>query len=507
MLKAVRSSIIKRHFTLPAPQTQPKIQHTQLFINNQWVPSASKEVFPVLNPTTGETITQVAKGNKDDVDMAVDAARKAFARGSPWRTMNASQRGAILHRLADLMEKDHVYLASLETLDNGKPYVMAYSSDIPSAVSVLRYYAGWADKIHGKTIPCDGNFFSYTRHEPVGVCGQIIPWNFPLLMWAWKIAPALATGNTVVLKPAEQTPLTALRAAELCKLAGLPDGVVNIVTGFGDTGAAVANHKDVDKVAFTGSTEVGKLILQASGNTNLKKITLELGGKSPNIIMDDADMDQAVEGAHFGTFFNMGQCCCAGTRVYVHEKVYDEFIEKSKKKAMERVVGNPFDPQTEHGPQIDEEQMNKILSYIESGKKQGANLVTGGERVGTKGYFIQPTIFSNVKDDMVIAREEIFGPVQQVLKFKDVEEVIDRANDSNYGLAAAVFSKNVDTVNKVSQALRAGTVWVNCYNVLTPQAPFGGYKMSGHGRELGEYGLSAYTEVKTTFVSMDQKNS
>ncbi|XP_073969316.1 aldehyde dehydrogenase, mitochondrial-like isoform X2 [Rhodnius prolixus] len=444
---------------------------------------------------------------RNDVDIAVKAAQDAFRFGAPWRTMDASQRGLLLNRLADLITRDHIFIASLETLDNGKPFAMSYNVDIPMSIDVLRYFAGWADKNHGKTIPANGDFFCYTRHEPVGVCAQIIPWNFPLLMWAWKIGPALATGNTVVLKPAEQTPLTALYAAELCREAGFPPGVVNILPGFGDAGEALANHMGVDKVAFTGSTEVGKKIKEAAGRTNLKRVTLELGGKSPNIIMDDCDLDQAVEGAHFGTFFNMGQCCCAGTRVYVHEKIYDKFIEKSAARTKQRIVGNPFDSNTEQGPQVDEEQMNKILGYIESGKKQGACLVTGGKRVGDKGFFVEPTIFADVKDDMSIARDEIFGPVQQILKFSSVEEVIERANDSDYGLAAGVFSKNIDTVNTITQGLRVGTVWVNCYNVINCQAPFGGYKMSGNGRELGEYGLQAYTEVKTTYVALTKKNS
>lgn len=492
---------------LPQPETKPKIRQTGLFINNEWLPSTSGNTFETIDPSTGQVIAEVSRANKNDVDIAVKAAQNAFKLGSPWRTMDASQRGLLLNRLADLITRDQLFIASLETLDNGKPFAMSYSADIPMSVDVLRYFAGWADKNHGKTIPANGDFFCYTRHEPVGVCAQIIPWNFPLLMLAWKIGPALATGNTVVLKPAEQTPLTALYTAELCREAGFPPGVVNILPGFGDAGEALVNHMGVDKVAFTGSTEVGKKIKEGAGRTNLKRVTLELGGKSPNIIMDDCDLDQAVEGAHFGTFFNMGQCCCAGTRVYVHEKIYDKFIEKSAARTKQRVVGNPFDSNTEQGPQIDEEQMIKILGYIESGKKEGASLVTGGKRVGGKGYFIEPTIFSDVKDDMTIAREEIFGPVQQILKFSSVNEVIDRANDSTYGLAAAVFSKNIDTVNTISQGLRAGTVWVNCYNVITSQAPFGGYKMSGNGRELGEYGLQAYTEVKTTYVAVPKKNS
>ncbi|XP_014270941.1 aldehyde dehydrogenase, mitochondrial [Halyomorpha halys] len=492
---------------LPQPQTQPSIKHTGIFINNEWCNSRSGKTFETVDPATGQVITEVSRGDKNDINIAVEAANKAFELGSEWRTMDASKRGLLLHRLADLMERDQVYLASLETLDNGKPFSMSYNVDLPMSVSVIRYYAGWADKNHGKTIPTDGNFLCFTRHEPVGVCGQIIPWNFPLAMWAWKIAPALATGNTVVLKPAEQTPLTALYTAELIREAGFPPGVVNIVPGFGDAGAAIVEHPDVDKVAFTGSTEVGRLVQQGAGKSNLKRVTLELGGKSPNIILNDCDLDLAVEGAHFGTFFNMGQCCCAGTRVYVQEGIYEKFVEKSKQRAQRRVVGNPFKSDTEQGPQIDEEQLNKILGYIQAGQKEGAKLVTGGSRVGSSGYFVAPTIFSEVTDNMTIAREEIFGPVQQILRFKSLDEVIHRANDSNYGLAAAVFSNNINSINTIIQGLRAGTVWVNTYNTITAQAPFGGYKMSGNGRELGEYGLKAYTEVKTTFIAVPQKNS
>lgn len=396
------------------------------------------------------------------------------------------------------------------------------------AINNLRYYAGWADKNHGKVIPMDGEFFVYTRHEPVGVCGQIIPWNFPILMLAWKFGPALATGNTIVLKPAEQTSLTALYIAQLTKEAGFPPGVINVVPGFGDAGAAIVQHNDVDKVAFTGSTEVGKKIQQGSGLSNLKRTTLELGGKSPNIILSDADMKHAVETSHFGLFFNMGQCCCAGSRTFIEDKIYDEFVERSAERAKKRTVGNPFDLTTEHGPQVDKEQFNKILSMIETGKQQGAKLVAGGNKYqGLPGYFIEPTVFADVQDDMTIAKEEvllnsckykfqpnnnstffqIFGPVQQLIRFKSLDEVIERANNNDYGLAAAVFSKDIDKVNYLVQGLRAGTVWVNTYNVLSAQAPFGGYKMSGHGRENGEYGLQAYTEVKSVITRIPVKNS
>uniref|UniRef100_A0A673XBH8 aldehyde dehydrogenase (NAD(+)) n=1 Tax=Salmo trutta TaxID=8032 RepID=A0A673XBH8_SALTR len=440
-----------------------------------------------------------------NVDKAVKAAREAFRFGSPWRRMDASDRGLLLSRLADAIERDTAYLAELETLDNGKPYAVSYSVDVPMVVKCLRYCAGWADKWEGKTIPIDGDFFCYTRHEPIGVCGQIIPWNFPLLMQAWKLGPALATGNTVVMKVAEQTPLTALYVASLIKEVGFPPGVVNILPGMGPSaGSAIASHMDVDKVAFTGSTEVGHLIQQASGSSNLKKVTLELGGKSPNIIMSDANMAEAVEQSHFALFFNQGQCCCAGSRTYVQDTIYDEFMERSVERAKSRVVGDPFNMKTEQGPQ---DQFKKILGYISSGKREGAKLMCGGGVAADRGYFIQPTIFGDVQDGMTIAREEIFGPVMQILKFKTLEEVVERANDTKYGLAAAVFTKDIDKAHYISSGIRAGTVWINCYNVFGAQAPFGGYKYSGNGRELGEYGLDNYTEVKTVTIKVPQKNS
>ncbi|XP_076009974.1 aldehyde dehydrogenase, mitochondrial-like [Genypterus blacodes] len=500
-----------RHYSaaaIPAPNPQPEVHQNKLFINNQWQDAVSGKTFPTINPSTGEVICQVAEADEKDVDKAVKAARDAFRLGSPWRRMDASHRGLLLNRLADAIERDSAYLAELETLDNGKPYSASFMIDVPNMVKCLRYYAGWADKWEGKTIPIDGDYFCYTRHEPIGVCGQIIPWNFPLLMMAWKIGPALATGNTVVMKVAEQTPLTALYVASLIKEVGYPEGVVNILPGMGPTaGAAIARHMDVDKVAFTGSTEVGHLIQQASGTSNLKKVTLELGGKSPNIILSDANMEDAVEQSHFALFFNQGQCCCAGSRTYVQADIYDEFVERSVERAKKRVVGNPFDLNTEQGPQVDQEQFNKILGYISTGKREGAKLMCGGGVAADRGYFIQPTVFGDVQDNMIIAREEIFGPVMQILKFKSLEEVLERANDSKYGLAAAVFSKDIDKVNYLSGGLRAGTVWVNCYDVFGAQAPFGGYKASGTGRELGEYGLENYTEVKTVTIRVPQKNS
>eukprot|EP00058_Branchiostoma_floridae_P026397 XP_002611888.1 hypothetical protein BRAFLDRAFT_290854 [Branchiostoma floridae] len=491
----------------PKPNPSPDIRCNQLFINNEWVDSVSKKTFPTLNPSTGEVICEVAEGDKPDVDIAVQAAKEAFRLGSPWRTMDASHRGVLLNRLADLMERDREYLANLETLDNGKPFSVSFATDLALSIKCYRYYAGWAGKNHGKTIPIDGDFFCYTRHEPVGVCGQIIPWNFPLLMQAWKLGPALCTGNVVVMKPAEQTPLTALYVAQLAKEAGFPPGVINMIPGYGPTaGGAIAEHPEIEKVAFTGSTEVGKII-QRSAASNLKRVTLELGGKSPNVVFADTDLDYAVEKSHFGLFFNMGQCCCAGSRIYVEDKVYDEFVRRSTERAKRRTVGNPFDPKNEQGPQIDEEQMNKIIELIESGKKEGATLNCGGDRAGDRGYFIQPTVFSDVQDGMRINNEEIFGPVQQIARFKDIDEVVERANTNTYGLAASIFTSNIDKALYMANSLRGGTVWVNTYDVFDAAAPFGGFKQSGSGRELGEYGLEAYTEVKTVTIRIPQKNA
>lgn len=484
-----------------SPSKHPvAVSATKLLINNRWVNSQSGKTFPTVNPTTGEVICQVAEADAADVDVAVKAARTAFDRGA-WRKTNGVERGRLLNRLADLIEKNADELAALESLDNGKPLMMARHVDVAATMACYRYYAGWADKVMGKTIPIDGPFFCYTRHEAIGVCGQIIPWNFPMLMQAWKLAPALAAGNTCVLKPAEQTPLSALRIGELILEAGFPEGVVNILPGYGPTaGAAIANHMDVDKVAFTGSTEVGHLILEAAGRSNLKRVSLELGGKSPNIIFADADMDQAIEGAHSGLFFNQGQVCCAGSRVFVEEKVYDRFVEQSTDRAKNRKVGDPFQASTEQGPQVDETQFEKVLGYINAGQKEGAKLTTGGGRVGERGYFIEPTIFADVQDNMKIAQEEIFGPVMSIIRFKSLDEVVDRANNTMYGLAAGVWTKDISKALAIANSVRAGTVWVNCYNVLDTAAPFGGFKQSGIGRELGEYGLQQYTEVKTVVV-------
>uniref|UniRef100_A0A1Y1M8E1 Aldehyde dehydrogenase domain-containing protein n=1 Tax=Photinus pyralis TaxID=7054 RepID=A0A1Y1M8E1_PHOPY len=513
MLRVIRNGLNKlqkfSYSTAAIPEAiqKPEVLYSGIFINNEWYKSKSGKTFETINPSTGEVITEVQYASTEDVDLAVKAANDAFKLGSPWRTMDASERGRLIYKLADLLERDAAYISSLETLDNGKPYAISYAVDLGTTVKVLRYMAGWADKNAGQTIPTNGNIFSYTRHEPVGVCGQIIPWNFPMLMLSWKIAPALAMGNTVVLKPAEQTPLTALYIAQLAKEAGFPPGVLNVVPGYGDTGAAIVEHPKVDKIAFTGSTEVGLKIQRGCGLRNLKRTTLELGGKSPNIILADYDIEKAVHLAHEGVFFNQGQVCCAGTRVFIEESIYDEFVERSVEKAKQRIVGDPFVKTTQQGPQIDKTQMEKILSYVDIGVRDGAKLLTGGKRVGDKGYFVEPTVFSDVTDNHRLAREEVFGPVQQLMKFKRLDDIIERANDTNYGLAAAIMSNDIDKVNYLIQGIRAGTIWVNCYNVFSPQQPFGGFKDSGHGRELGEYGLQQYTEVKTVVVQTPQKNS
>jgi aldehyde dehydrogenase (NAD+) len=487
--------------TTAAPRA-PQVKDQPMFIGGKWVDSVSGKTFPTINPATGQTICQVAEGDKADIDLAVKAARHAFESG-PWPKMNASERGRLLNKLADLIETHKEELAALESLDNGKPYRDSIAADLPLSIKCYRYYAGWADKIHGKTIPVDGNFFCYTRHEPIGVVGQIIPWNFPLLMQAWKWGPALATGCTIVLKPAEQTPLTALRVAALAQEAGFPDGVINVVPGFGPTaGAGLSGHMDVDKVAFTGEGSTGQIIMEAAARSNLKRVSLELGGKSPNIVFADADLDAAIEGAYFGLFFNQGQCCCAGSRLFVEESVHDKFVERLVKKAQTQKVGDPFDPATTQGPQVSQEQCDRIMGYIDAGKKEGAKLLTGGKRVGDKGYFIEPTVFDGVNDEMKIAKEEIFGPVMNILKFKNVDEVVRRGNQTFYGLAAAVWTRDIQKAHRISNSLRAGTVWVNCYDVFDAAAPFGGYKMSGQGRELGEYALELYSEVKTVYVNL-----
>src|SRR5579862_2009039 len=472
----------------------------KLFIDGQWTEAASGKTFETPNPATGETLAHVAEGDAEDIDRAVKAARKAFDHG-PWSRMTPSERGRIIWRIGDLILEHAQELAQLESLDNGKPYAVALGADVPLAADLFHYMAGWATKIEGNSINISvpympgANFHSYTLREPLGVVGQIIPWNFPLLMAAWKLGPALATGNCVVLKPAEQTPLTALKLAELIAEAGVPEGVVNVVTGFGETaGAALAAHNDVDKVAFTGSTEVGKLIVAAAAG-NLKKLTLELGGKSPNIVFSDAE-DGAVEGAANAIFFNHGQCCVAGSRLFVQQGRFDEVVDGVAEIAKSIKMGPGMEPGTQMGPLVSDEQFRRVTGYLESGKSDGATALTGGGRFGDKGYFVEPTVLTNTSPSMKVVREEIFGPVVVAAPFSDLDEIAAAANDSEYGLGAGIWTKDISKAHALAKKLRAGTVWINCYNVFDAALPFGGYKQSGWGREMGHEALHAYTEVK-----------
>ncbi|CAN5234324.1 aldehyde dehydrogenase family protein [soil metagenome] len=483
---------------------EPGIEAGRLFIGGEWQDAASGATFETINPATAEPLTEVAEGGEEDVDRAVRAARAAFESGR-WPEMDARRRGRLLYAIADGLEARADELARLETLDNGKPVREARMFDIAGAIDCFRYYAGWADKITGEVLPIPGPYLNYTRREPVGVCAQIIPWNYPLQMAAWKVAPALACGNTVVLKPAEQTPLTALELARVAAEAGLPEGVLNVVPGFGETaGAALVRHPDVDKVAFTGSTAVGKIIQREAAAT-LKRVSLELGGKSPNIVFADADLDAAVRGAASAIFYNSGQACTAGSRLLLEESIRDEFLEKLAGRAAKMPPGDPLDPKTRLGPLVSQEQLDRVLGYIETGKREGADLIHGGERVevdGKRGYFVQPTIFGNVTGEMTIAREEIFGPVLAVSTFADFDEAIDLAHRTEYGLAAAVWTGDVGLAHRAAHALRAGTVWVNMYHVLDTGSPFGGYKQSGYGRELGRNALELYTQVKSVWVNL-----
>jgi len=477
----------------------------KLLINGKWVDAASGKTFASYNPATGEVLANVAAGDKEDIDRAVKAARAAFETG-PWSKISPSDRGQMIWKLADLIEKHLEEFAQIESLDNGKPLKIARVADVPLSVNHMRYYAGWATKIEGNTIPLavwpQNKFLAYTLREPVGVVGQIIPWNFPLLMAAWKLGPALAAGCTVVLKPAEQTPLSALRLGELLQEAGFPDGVVNIVPGFGETaGAALAAHPDVDKVAFTGSTEVGKLIIQAAAG-NLKKVSLELGGKSPNVVLDDADMDTAIPGAASAIFFNHGQCCCAGSRLYVEKKSFDKVVDGIAQNASKIRVGPGLEPSTDMGPLVSEEQLNRVCGYLESGFKEGAKAVAGGKREGTKGYFVKPTVLVNTNPKMKVVQEEIFGPVVTAIPFSDPSEIAATANDTIYGLAAGIWTRDIKKAHTLASKLRAGTVWINCYNVFDPALPFGGYKQSGWGREMGHEALEHYTEVKSVCTAL-----
>jgi len=479
----------------------------KMLINGKWVDSVSGKTFPTYDPSTGEVLAQVAEGDRADIDLAVKAARAAFDTG-PWSRLTASERGRMIWKLADLIEQHLQEFAEIETLDNGKPLKVARAADVPLAVDLFRYMAGWATKIEGSTIPISvpytpgAKYLAYTLREPVGVVGQIIPWNFPLLMAAWKLGPALATGCTVVIKPAEQTPLSCLLLGELVQQAGIPDGVVNIVPGYGETaGAALAAHPEVDKIAFTGSTEVGRLILQAAAG-NLKKVSLELGGKSPNVVFGDVDIDSAIAGSASAIFFNHGQCCCAGSRLYVEDAIFDKVVEGVSARAEKIRVGPGMEKTTDMGPLVSEEQLNRVCGYLESGFSEGAKAVVGGKREGDKGYFVKPTVLVNTHDNMKVVQEEIFGPVVTAIPFKNTDDLVAKANNTVYGLAAGVWTRDIQKAHRIASQLRAGTVWINCYNIFDAALPFGGYKQSGWGREMGRDALELYTEVKAVCAAL-----
>ena len=470
----------------------------KLLIDGKWVAPQSGKTFAVFDPATGGQIAAVAEGGAADIDLAVKAARKAFEEG-PWGKVKPTERGKIVWRLADLLEKHATELAEIESIDNGKPISDAKMVDLPFSCELLRYMAGWATKITGQSIPLSapGEWHAYSTREPVGVVGQIIPWNFPLMMAVWKIAPALAAGCTIVLKPAEQTPLSALRLGELIMEAGFPPGVVSIVTGDGAPGAALAAHPDVDKVAFTGSTEVGKLIVQAAAG-NLKKVSLELGGKSPSFVFPDADLSVAIPGAATGIFFNMGQCCTAGSRLFVHERLFDKMMAGLSDEAQKLKIGPGLDPTTRVGPLVSEEQFQRVTGYLTAGKDEGAEAITGGRRHGNEGYFIEPTVLTKTTPAMKVVREEIFGPVVCAMPFNDddLERIARQGNATEYGLAASIWTRDIGVAHKLARRLKAGSVWINVHNFNDVALPFGGYKQSGWGREMGYEAIELYTEVK-----------
>ena len=490
-----------------ADQAAQIVSPKRLLIDGEWVEAASGRTFQTIDPATEEVLAEIAHGDAEDVDRAVRAARRAFARGSEWRRMTPSDRGRLIHRIGDLIADNADELATLESLDNGKPRTIARAADVALSADMFHYMAGWATKLEGNTIPISAltapgtQFHAYTRREPIGVVGQIIPWNFPLLMAAWKLAPVLTCGCTVVLKPAEQTPLSALRLGELMQEAGLPPGVVNIVTGFGDAGAAIAAHPDVDKVAFTGSTEVGKQIVQAAAG-NLKKVTLELGGKSPQIVLNDADMEIAIPGAASAIFFNHGQCCCAGSRLYAEADVFDDTVAGVAEEARKIKLGRGVDPDTQMGPLVSGEQLTRVCGYLDAGVAEGARALAGGHRAGERGYFVEPTVLVDTTDNMKVVREEIFGPVVTAMPFTEHEHVLPAANQTNYGLAAGIWTRDVSHAHRIAEELQAGTVWVNTYNVFDAALPFGGYKESGWGREMGHAVLDNYLETKAVCIQL-----
>ena len=480
-------------------------QTHRMYVDGKFVNAASGKTLPVYNPATGEVMAHVPEAESEDVDRAVRAARRAFDEG-PWSKMSASQRGRLISKLADLLEQHLEEFAEIESMDNGKPLSVARAADVPLAVDLFRYMSGWSTKIMGHTFPISfpGEYLTYTLREPIGVVGQIIPWNFPLLMAAWKLGPALASGCTVVLKLAEQTPLSGLRLAELIHEAGFPEGVVNVLTGYGEgAGAPLAAHDLVDKVAFTGSTEVGRLIVHAAVG-NLKKVTLELGGKSPAIIFPDADLERAIPGTASAIFFNHGQCCCAGSRLLAHESIFDKVVEGVSDIASKIRVGSGLDPNTQMGPLVSEEQFRKVTGYIDSGLKEGAKATAGGKKAADKGYFVQPTVLTKTNPDMKVIREEIFGPVVCAIPYNDsdLDRIAKEANDTPYGLAASIWTRDISTANKMAKRIRSGTVWINCHNVFDAALPFGGYKQSGWGREMGAEVLNNYTEVKAVTTAL-----
>lgn len=486
--------------TITLPNGKSYQQPTGLFINNEFVKSQDGKRFPVENPSTEKHIAEVYEAGEADVELAVEAAEAAF---EDWGFGDSTHRGRLLNDLADKIEEHAETLASIESLNNGKPLSLA-RIDVQLSADCIRNYGGWANKIYGDVVDSGSGYFNYIRREPIGVCGQVIPWNFPLLMFAWKIGPALAAGNTIVLKTAESTPLSALYAANLAKEVGFPPGVLNVLSGYGKTGQYITSHMRIKKIAFTGSTATGRHVMRAAAASNLKKVTLELGGKSPNIVFEDADLDKAVEFANLGIYFNSGEVCCAGSRIYVQEKIYDQFLEKLKARAEKNVVGDPFDENTFQGPQTSKIQLDRILQYIEDGIQGGARVITGGKRVDREGYFVHPTIFADVTEDMKIVKEEIFGPVVTITKFKDVQEVIKLANDTEYGLAAGIHTNDINKAIHVANKIRAGTIWVNTYNDFHHNVPFGGFNQSGIGRELGKEGImEAYTQPKSVRIKLD----